>query len=113
MEGDSLIKNIRKSIAFISTGSFITTSGITYILSRIDNEFIKNLFSLIMVVVLLGATIYCILRTMSKGKMARRKEFNQLLKILLFYKQNSTKDIEDMKEVGENKEIIIKEIDLK
>lgn len=45
--------------------------------------------------------------------MARRKEFNQLLKILLFYKQNSTKDIEDMKEVEENKEIIVKEIDLK
>lgn len=117
--GYSKIKKIREYIAIISTGSAVITSGLTYILNRIDNETIKVVFIIVIVVFWIVGIIYCILRTMPKGKMARRKEFNQLLKILLFYKQNSTKDIEDMEDmedmevVEDNKEISTKEIDLK
>lgn len=111
--GNSKIKKVRESITVKSTGSFITNSGIAYILSGIDNEIIKNVFIIVMVLFWGVGTVYCILRTIPRGKMVRRREFNQLLKILLFYKQNSTKDIEDIEEVEERKEVSIKEINLK
>lgn len=109
-----LVKKMIEFIFFKSVGLLTVSLGIVYRLRKIIyNKCIRILLLLIITILVWVGITYWIFMIMPKGKMARRKQFNQLLKILLFYKQNSTKDIEDMKGVEENKEIIIKEIIIK
>lgn len=109
----SRFKSSRIAILIKSVLSFITVLGPTYILSKIDGQTIINILIIMFIITIFGCLMYFMISNISGGKIARRREFNQLLKILLFYKQNSTKDIEDKKEVEYNKEINTKEINLK
>lgn len=113
----SRFNSSRIAILIKSVLSFITVLGPTYILSKIDDQIIINILIIIFIIIFIttifGSLIYFMISNISGGKIARRREFNQLLKIILFYKQNSTKDIEDKKEVEYNKEINTKEINLK
>lgn len=88
----SRVKNYKIGILIKGISSFITILGPTYILSKIDNQIIKISVTIMVVTIIFSGLIYFMLRNISGGKIARRKEFNELLKILLFYKQNSSKE---------------------
>lgn len=64
---------------------FITGSGIIHILLKIDNE----LWKIIIALVILGIIFVLSLFNIRSGKAFRRKEFNEILRILLFYKENN------------------------
>lgn len=66
--------------------SFISAAGFSVILRSINKQALYTIVGIVFVILLLAVALYCILMCIPDGQIERKKQLNQLLKILIIYK---------------------------